>query len=61
MHASELEVEGVGGRSVVTDEGGEAFGAGSREGPFAEDRLRGLTGQDGVRALRKTHPTVASQ
>ena len=61
MHASELEMERVGGRLVVAEEGGEAFGERSREGKFAEDRLRGLTGQDGVCALCKTHPAVASQ
>ena len=31
------------------------------EGKFAKDRLGGLTGQDGVCALCKTHPVVASQ
>ena len=61
MHAGELEVKGVGGRSVVADEGGEAFGARNREGKLAEDRLGGLTGQDGVCALCKTHPAVAFQ
>ena len=61
MHASELEVEGVGGRSAVAEEGGEAFGARDREGKFAEDRLGGLPGQDGVYALCKMHPAVASQ
>ena len=60
MHASELEVEGVGGRSVVAEEGGEAFRARNGEGKF-EDRLGGLAGQDGVCALCKTHPAVASQ
>ena len=63
MHAGELEVKGVGGRAVVVDEGGEAFGARNREGQFAENRLGGLTGQDGVCicALYKTHPAVPSQ
>ena len=61
MHASELEMEGVGGRSVVAEEDGEAFIARGREGKFAEDRLGGLTGQDGVCALCKTHPAVVSQ
>ena len=61
MHAGVLEVEGVGGRSVVAGEGGGGFGARNREGKFAEDPLGGLTGQDGVCALSKPHPAVASQ
>ena len=61
MHTSELEVEGVGGRSDVTEEGGEAFGVRNREGKFAEERLGGLTGQDGVCGLCQMHPAVASQ
>ena len=61
MHARELEVEGVGGRSGFAEEGGETFIARNRGGKFAEDRLGGLTEQDGVCALCKTHPAVASQ
>ena len=51
MHAGEFEVGDVSGRSVVADEGGEAFGARNREGVIVEDWLGGLTGQDGVCAL----------
>ena len=61
VHAGGRKVEDVGGRSVVTGEGGEAFGARNREGKFAEDGLGGPTVQDGVCALSKTHPAVASQ
>ena len=61
MHTSELEVEGVGGRSDVTEEGGEAFGVRNREGKFAEYRFGGLKGGDGVCALCEAYPAVASQ
>ena len=61
MHAGVLEVEGVGGDSVVAGEGEGGFGARNQEGKFAEDRLGELTGQDGVCAPCKTQPAVASQ
>ena len=61
MHAVELEVERVGGRSVVAEDREETFGAKNLEGKFAEDRMGGLTEQDGVCTLRKTHPAVAYQ
>ena len=60
LRARELEVEGVGGRSVIAEQNAEAFDARTREGEFAEDRLGGLTGQGGVCALGKVYPAVAS-
>ena len=61
MHAGVLEVDGVGGRSVVAGEGEGGVGARNREEKFAEDPLGGLTEQGGVCALCKPHPAVAYQ
>ena len=61
MITVELEVEYVACRSVVMNEGRKAVAVVGGRRKFAEDRPGRLAGRDGVCALFKTHPTVASQ
>ena len=61
MITVELEVEHVGCRSVVMNEGRKAVGVMGGQRNFTEDRPGRFAGQDGVCALFETHPLVASQ
>ena len=61
MITDELEVEDVGCRSVVMDEGRKVVGVVGGQRKFAEDRPGRLAEQDGALALFETHPAVASQ
>ena len=56
----DIEVEDVGCRSVVMEEGWKSVGGVGDQLKFAEDRPERLAGQVGVCTLFETHPAVAS-
>ena len=61
MVTVDLEVEYVGCRSVVMDEGRKVVGVVGCQRKFAEDRPGRFAGKVGACALFETHTAVASQ